>query len=69
MISGDNMNEMQIVKMLLLEGNPNGRIMCNLDNWIGNSYKIPRSLVKKCSGRFLKKKIIQKTEDKNVKAK
>lgn len=45
------MNEMQIVKMLLLEGNPNGRIMCNLDNWIGNSYKIPRSLVKKCSDR------------------
>lgn len=45
------METKQIVKMLLLEGNPNGRIMCNLDNWIGNSYKIPRALVKNSTDR------------------
>ena len=37
--------------MFLIDGDPNGRIMCELSNWSGKAYKIPRNLVKKSEDR------------------
>ena len=31
------------IQMFIFEGNPNGRIMCELSNWNGRVYKIARS--------------------------
>ncbi len=39
------------ISLFLLDGIPDGRIMCELFNWTGKSYKIPRSLLKKSAGR------------------
>lgn len=33
------------IKIFLLEGDPNGRMTCELSNWTGKAYKIPRILV------------------------
>lgn len=33
------------IKIFLLEGDPNGRLSCELSNWTGKAYKIPRTLV------------------------
>lgn len=35
-----------VVTMILKNGNATGIIQCNLDEWIGVSYKIPRSKIK-----------------------
>ena len=37
--------------MFLIDGDPNGRIMCELSNWSGKAYKIPRNLVKNSDDR------------------
>lgn len=33
------------IKIFLLEGDPKGRLTCELSNWTGKAYKIPRTLV------------------------
>ena len=39
------------IKMFLIDGDPNGRLTCELSNWTGLAYRIPRTEVKKCSDR------------------
>ena len=39
------------IKMFLLDGVPNGRMTCELSNWTGKAYKIPRNRIKDCSDR------------------
>ncbi len=39
------------IQMLIFDGNPNGRIMCELSNWNGRVYKISRSELAKFSER------------------
>lgn len=40
------------IKIFLIDGEPNGRMSCELSNWSGKAYKIPRIKVKDCSDRF-----------------
>lgn len=39
------------IQMLIFDGNPNGRIMCEMSNWNGRVYKISRSELAKFSDR------------------
>jgi hypothetical protein len=39
------------IKIFLIDGEPNGRMSCELSNWSGKAYKIPRIKVKDCSDR------------------
>lgn len=39
------------IKIFLINGDPNGRMSCELSNWTGKAYKIPRIKVKDCSDR------------------
>jgi hypothetical protein len=39
------------IKIFLIDGEPNGRISCELSNWSGKAYKIPRIKIKDCSDR------------------
>jgi len=39
------------IKLFLIDGEPNGRITCELSNWTGKAYKIPRIKVKECGDR------------------
>ncbi len=39
------------VKLFLIDGEPNGRISCELSNWNGKAYKIPRTYIKNCNDR------------------
>ena len=39
------------IKMFLIDGDPNGRLTCELSNWTGLAYRIPRTEVKKCADR------------------
>jgi len=39
------------IKIFLLEGDPNGRMTCELSNWTGKAYKIPRNKIKDCADR------------------
>ncbi|MGI9527838.1 MAG: GIY-YIG nuclease family protein [Weeksellaceae bacterium] len=39
------------IKLFLIDGDPNGRMSCELSNWSGKAYKIPRIKVKDCSDR------------------
>ena len=39
------------IKLFLIDGIPNARISCELSNWTGKAYKIPRSYVKECTDR------------------
>ncbi|MFA7115821.1 MAG: GIY-YIG nuclease family protein [Bacteroidales bacterium] len=39
------------IKLYLIDGSTNGRLTCELSNWIGKAYKIPRSLIKECTDR------------------
>lgn len=34
------------IKLFLIDGEPNGRMTCELSNWTGKAYKIPRILIK-----------------------
>ena len=40
------------IQMFIFDGNPNGRIMCELSNWNGRVYKISRSEVSEFSQRY-----------------
>ncbi|MBQ20603.1 MAG: methionine sulfoxide reductase [Flavobacteriales bacterium] len=39
------------IKIFLIDGDPNGRMSCELSNWSGKAYKIPRIKVKDCIDR------------------
>lgn len=39
------------IQMCIFDGNPNGRIMCELSNWNGRVYKISRNELQEFSGR------------------
>lgn len=39
------------IRLFLIEGEPSGRWKCELSNWTGVAYKIPRSMLSKCSDR------------------
>ena len=41
----------KVIKLFLLDGTPNGRWICELSNWTGIAYKIPRSMVKESEVR------------------
>ena len=39
------------IQMFIFDGNPNGRIMCELSNWNGRVYKVARSELSLFSSR------------------
>lgn len=39
------------IKIFLIDGDPNGRMSCELSNWSGKAYKIPRIKIKDCIDR------------------
>jgi hypothetical protein len=39
------------IKIFLIDGDPNGRMTCELSNWTGKAYKIPRIKVKESNDR------------------
>ncbi len=39
------------IKIFLIDGDPNGRMSCELSNWSGKAYKIPRIKIKDCVDR------------------
>ena len=39
------------IKIFLIDGDPNGRMSCELSNWSGLAYKIPRIKIKDCTDR------------------
>ena len=39
------------IKIFLIDGDPNGRMTCELSNWTGKAYKIPRIKIKECTDR------------------
>jgi len=39
------------IKIFLIDGDPNGRMSCELSNWSGKAYKIPRVKIKDCFDR------------------
>ncbi|QOR62816.1 GIY-YIG nuclease family protein [Sulfurovum sp. ST-21] len=39
------------IKLFLLDGIPNGRMTCELSNWTGKAYKLPRNMIKDSSRR------------------
>lgn len=42
-------NYRKTIKQFLLDAEPNGRIICELSNWSGKAFRIPRDRVKACS--------------------
>lgn len=45
------MNCGKSLKIFLMDGVVNGRWMCELSNWTGKAYRIPRTYFKKCLDR------------------
>lgn len=45
------MNFSKTIQMYIFDGNPNGRIMCELSNWNGRVYKVSRNELDKFSQR------------------
>jgi len=39
------------IKLFLIDGEPNGRMTCELSNWTGKAYKIPRIMIKESYSR------------------
>jgi hypothetical protein len=39
------------IKLFLIDGDTNGRMTCELSNWTGKAYKLPRNSIKICSDR------------------
>ncbi|MBA4745822.1 MAG: GIY-YIG nuclease family protein [Muricauda sp.] len=39
------------IKLFLIDGEPSGRMTCELSNWTGKAYKIPRILIKESYSR------------------
>ena len=40
------------IRMFLMDGNLNGKITCELSNWTGKAYKIPKIEIKNCADRY-----------------
>ena len=40
------------IKIFLIDGDPNGRMSCEISNWSGKAYKIPRIKIKDCTDRL-----------------
>lgn len=45
------MNFGKVIRLFLLDGSPNKRWICELSNWTGLAYKIPRNMVKESETR------------------
>ena len=45
------MNYGKSIRLFLVEGTADGRWMCELSNWTGKAYKIPRKYVKNSNDR------------------
>ncbi len=41
----------KVIKLFLVDGTPNGRWICELSNWTGVAYKLPRSMIKESENR------------------
>ncbi|MEN7547222.1 GIY-YIG nuclease family protein [Rapidithrix thailandica] len=39
------------IKLFLIDGDSNGRMTCELSNWSGKAYKIPRIRINECKDR------------------
>lgn len=39
------------IKLFLLDADPEGRVICELSNWTGKAFRIPRGKVKDCANR------------------
>ncbi len=39
------------IKLFLTDGDTNGRLICELSNWTGKAYKLPRNSIKLCTDR------------------
>ncbi|MFH0756364.1 MAG: GIY-YIG nuclease family protein [Bacteroidota bacterium] len=39
------------ITIFLIDGEPSGRLTCEISNWTGKAYRIPRNKVKECSDR------------------
>ena len=39
------------IKIFLIDGDPNGRMSCELSNWTGKAFKIPRKQIKESNSR------------------
>lgn len=39
------------IKLFLIDGDTNGRLTCELSNWTGKAYKLPRKMIKTCTDR------------------
>jgi hypothetical protein len=39
------------IKLFLMDGEPSGRMTCELSNWTGKAYKVPRIKIKDCIDR------------------
>lgn len=39
------------ITLFLMDGNPEGRISCELSNWNGKAYRIPRLSIRECTDR------------------
>lgn len=37
---------MKTIRLFFINGDPNGRVVCELSNWTGLGYRIPRTLIK-----------------------
>lgn len=46
-----NMKFGKTIKIFLIDGDPNGRMTCELSNWTGKAYRIPRVKIKECFDR------------------
>ena len=51
LLGDDNMSFSKTIQMYIFDGNPNGRIMCELSNWNGRVYKISRNELSEFSQR------------------
>lgn len=45
------MKSRKTIKLFLIDGDTNGRLACELSNWTGKAYKLPRNLIKICTDR------------------
>ncbi|GAB4282601.1 MAG: hypothetical protein Kow0068_07250 [Marinilabiliales bacterium] len=39
------------IKLFLIDGDTNKRLSCELSNWTGKAYKLPRKSIKICTDR------------------
>ncbi len=51
------MNVGKTISLFLMDGTPDGVVVCELFNWTGKGFKIPRSKLKELSDRQEKNKI------------